>query len=126
MPNRDINQRLIDVGQPEYLSKGGGVMYTYGQSAKIHYSIQDPVDDPFHHIRIELVKKNQFLNFLQKELDMVKTETEKEAVLSILLKTKIQIKALEKVLKDNGELKRKRRRVLNRPLLHQTHIQRLQ
>ena len=43
----------------------------------------------------ELTKKMHFFRFLQKEMSTVKTEAEKEAVFSILLKTKVQIRALK-------------------------------
>ena len=46
-------------------------------------------------ITAELSKKMHFCRFLQKEMDSVKTEAEKEAVFTILLKTKLQIRSLE-------------------------------
>lgn len=51
-------------------------------------------------IQTELGKKTQFLHFLQREMAASKTETEKEAVRSILVKTKIQIHALEREWKQ--------------------------
>lgn len=47
-------------------------------------------------ILIELTKKNHFCRFLEKEMSTVKTEAEKEAVQTILLKTKIEIRTIEK------------------------------
>ncbi|MEW6440248.1 MAG: hypothetical protein AB1640_04860 [bacterium] len=47
-------------------------------------------------ILAEIGKKTQFFHFLQKEMRTSKTETEREAVLSILQKTKLQIRALER------------------------------
>jgi len=47
-------------------------------------------------ILIELTKKNHFCRFLEKEMNTVKTEAEKEAVQTILLNTKIEIRAMEK------------------------------
>jgi hypothetical protein len=63
-----------------------------------------PSQDVFEHeillALLEFERKNQFLHFLQKELDVSKTETEKEAILSILLRTKIQLRALERELQE--------------------------
>ena len=53
---------------------------------------------------MELSKKTHFFRFLQKEINIVKTEAEKEAVLTILMKTKIQIRALEKEWKEMQRL----------------------
>ncbi len=47
-------------------------------------------------IPMELSKKMNFCRFLQKEMNIVKTEAEKEAVHTVLLKTKIQIRSLER------------------------------
>ena len=47
-------------------------------------------------ILIELTKKNHFCRFLEKEMNTARTEAEKEAVQTILLKTKIEIRAMEK------------------------------
>jgi hypothetical protein len=47
-------------------------------------------------ILIELTKKNHFCRFLEKEMNTARTEAEKEAVQTILLKTKIEIRAIEK------------------------------
>ena len=52
------------------------------------------IDTPL--ILIELTKKNHFCRFLEKEMRTAKTEAEKEAVQSILLKTKIEIRTMEK------------------------------
>jgi len=47
----------------------------------------------------ELTKKMHFFRFLQKEINAAKTEAEKEAVFGILMKTRIQIRALQVELK---------------------------
>ncbi len=47
-------------------------------------------------ILIELSKKAHFCRFLEKEMNTAKTEAEKEAVQTILLNTKIEIRAMEK------------------------------
>lgn len=57
-------------------------------------------------ILTELGKKTQFFHFLQKEIRVSKTETEKEAVHAILLKTKIQMRALEREWKQIQALSR--------------------
>ncbi len=46
-------------------------------------------------ILIELSKKAHFCRFLEKELNAAKTEAEKEAVRTILMKTKIEIRSME-------------------------------
>lgn len=46
-------------------------------------------------ILIELTKKTHFCRFLEKEITTARTEAEKEAVQTILLKTKIEIRAIE-------------------------------
>jgi hypothetical protein len=43
-----------------------------------------------------LTKKMHFFRFLQKEMGTARTEAEKEAVFSILMKTKVQILALKR------------------------------
>lgn len=47
-------------------------------------------------IVIELTKKAHFCRFLEKEMSTAKTEAEKEAVQTILMQTKIEIRAMEK------------------------------
>jgi len=54
----------------------------------------------------ELSKKMHFFRFLQKEINTAKTQAEKEAVLTILLKTRIQILALEREWKETQLLQR--------------------
>jgi len=57
-------------------------------------------DTPLEHetspILADLAKKMHFFRFLQKEMSTAKTEAEKEAVFSILMKTKVQIIALKR------------------------------
>ncbi len=60
----------------------------------------DDAEETFSPIQTELSKKTQFLHFLQREMAASKTETEKEAVRSILVKTKIQIHVLEREWKQ--------------------------
>ena len=52
------------------------------------------VDSP--QILVELTKKAHFCRFLEKEMSTAKTEAEKEAVQTILMKTKIEIRSMEK------------------------------
>lgn len=77
-------------------------MYQYQHAEMLSHSSEDTVNDRLLQIGMEFEKKNQFLHFLQKELNAARTETEKEAIVSILLKTKIQIRALEKELHSFG------------------------
>lgn len=61
-------------------------------------------------IVIELTKKAHFCRFLEKEMTTAKTEAEKEAVQTILMKTKIEIRAMEKKWKRmQANLHRSRR-----------------
>lgn len=71
-------------------------MYTSLASAKLipGSSSSTEIDTP--PIVIELTKKAHFCRFLEKEMRTAKTEAEKEAVQTILLKTKIEIRAMEK------------------------------
>jgi hypothetical protein len=71
-------------------------MNTDFPSEKIIPEDDDGGDEEASPILTELGKKTQFFHFLQKEMSVSKTETEKEAVLAILLKTKIQMRALER------------------------------
>ena len=76
----------------------GEKMYPYQQAEAISSASQETFEELFFPVVLSLERKNQFLHFLQKELDGAKTETEREAISSILLKTKIQIRALEREL----------------------------
>jgi len=72
-------------------------MYTSLPSAKlIQYtsSASPEIDAP--PIVIELTKKVHFCRFLEKEINTARTEAEKEAVQTILLKTKMEIRTMEK------------------------------
>jgi hypothetical protein len=55
-------------------------------------------------ILIELTKKAHFCRFLEKEMRTARTEAEKEAVQTILLKTKIEIRAIEEEWKRSKTL----------------------
>jgi len=55
-------------------------------------------------ILAELAKKMHFFRFLQKEISTAKTEAEKEAVFSILMKTKVQIIALKREWQQAQEM----------------------
>jgi DNA topoisomerase VI subunit B len=70
-------------------------MYANQSSAKPLPEMATGVDTDASPILAELTKKMHFFRFLQKEISTVKTEAEKEAVFSILMKTKVQIRALK-------------------------------
>jgi DNA topoisomerase VI subunit B len=70
-------------------------MYANQSSAKPLPEMATGVDADASPILAELTKKMHFFRFLQKEISTVKTEAEKEAVFSILMKTKVQIRALK-------------------------------
>ena len=59
-------------------------------------SITEPESSP---VLTELSKKMHFFRFLQREISTAKTEAEKEAVLAILMKVKIQIRTLQREVK---------------------------
>jgi hypothetical protein len=72
-------------------------MYTFLPSAKLVLGTSTgsiEVETP--PIVIELSKKAHFCRFLEKEMSTAKTEAEKEAIQTILLETKIELRAMEK------------------------------
>ena len=72
-------------------------MHTSLPSAKLvlgHATSSAEIDTP--PILVELTKKAHFCRFLEKEMSTAKTEAEKEAVQTILMKTKIEIRTMEK------------------------------
>ena len=72
-------------------------MYTSLPSAKlIHQTSSAGPEIELPPIELELTKKAHFCRFLEKEMNTARTEAEKEAVQTILLKTKIEIRAMEK------------------------------
>ena len=71
-------------------------MYTFLPSAKLIPGTSSTTEIDTPPIVIELTKKAHFCRFLEKEMSTAKTEAEKEAVQTILLKTKIEIRAMEK------------------------------
>jgi hypothetical protein len=71
-------------------------MYTPLSSAKLIPGTSSGTEADTPPILIELTKKAHFCRFLEKEMSTAKTEAEKEAVQTILLKTKIEIRAMER------------------------------
>jgi hypothetical protein len=72
-------------------------MYTSLPSAKlIQYTSTASPEIDVPPILMELTKKVHFCRFLEKEMNTARTEAEKEAVQTILLNTKIEIRAMEK------------------------------
>ncbi len=78
-------------------------MYTCENTQSVSPHGEGSGEDYLVHVGTELEKKSQFLHFLQKELSAARTQTEKEAVASILLRTKLQIRALEKELRSYSD-----------------------
>ena len=89
-------------------------MYAHLSSAKVLPLSSLDNDLASSPVFMELSKKNHFFRFLQKEMNTVKTEAEKEAVLTILMKTKIQIRALEKEWKEVQNLQQPPQANLNK------------
>jgi DNA topoisomerase VI subunit B len=82
---------------PEKESEGGtATMYTSLPAAKPINGSPSGTDVDTPPSLIELTKKNHFCRFLEKEMNAVKTEAEREAVQSILMQTKIEIRTMEK------------------------------
>ena len=71
-------------------------MYSSLPAAKLINGTPSGPEVDTHPILIELTKKDHFCRFLEKEMNTAKTEAEKEAVQTILLTTKIEIRAMEK------------------------------
>ncbi len=71
-------------------------MYSSLPSAKLITGIPSGTEDDTPPILIELTKKTHFCRFLEKEMKTSKTEAEKEAIQTILSKTKTEIRAIEK------------------------------
>ena len=70
-------------------------MYQNLQSAKMVSLSPRLRDTTIPPTLAQLTKKMHFLRFLQKEMGAARTEAEKEAVLGILMKTKVQVHTLE-------------------------------
>jgi hypothetical protein len=71
-------------------------MYANLSSERPVSSLSSSTDPDASPILTDLTKKMHFFRFLQKEFTTAKTEAEKEAVFSILMKTKVQIVALKR------------------------------
>jgi hypothetical protein len=71
-------------------------MYANLTSERPVSSLSSATDPDASPILTDLTKKMHFFRFLQKEFSTAKTEAEKEAVFSILMKTKVQIVALKR------------------------------
>ena len=71
-------------------------MYSSLPVAKLINGIPSGPEVDAHPILMELTKKNHFCRFLEKEMNTARTEAEKEAVQTILLQTRIEIRAIEK------------------------------
>jgi len=77
-------------------------------------------------IVIELSKKAHFCRFLEKEMSTAKTEAEKEAVQTILLETKIELRAMEKKWKKTQAALHRASRSALRKLADDCPVQRMQ
>ena len=77
-------------------------------------------------ILIELSKKTHFCRFLEKELHTARTEAEKEAVQTILLKTKVEIRAMQKKWKRTQAALHRTSRTASKKLANAYSAQRIQ
>lgn len=77
-------------------------------------------------ILIELTKKAHFCRFLEKEMNTARTEAEKEAVQTILMKTKVEIRAMEKRWKRMQANLHRSRRSSSKKLANAYPAQRIQ
>ena len=71
-------------------------MQTFASTAKLLTGTLPGTEADTPPIVVELAKKANFCRFLEKEMNMVKTEAEREAVQTILLKTKVEIRRMER------------------------------
>lgn len=71
-------------------------MYSSLPAAKIINGTPSGTEVDMPPILIELTKKNHFCRFLEKEMNAVRTEAEREAVQTILSQTKVEIRTIEK------------------------------
>jgi hypothetical protein len=76
--------------------EGALEMYAHLSSERPVSQFATPADPDASPVLAELTQKMHFFRFLQKEISTAKTEAEKEAVFSILMKTKVQIVALKR------------------------------
>ena len=77
-------------------------------------------------ILIELTKKTHFCRFLEKEMSTAKTEAEKEAVQTILLKTKMEIRTIEKKWKRSQAALHRKSRSVSKKVVNGYATQRIQ
>jgi hypothetical protein len=77
-------------------------------------------------ILIELTKKNHFCRFLEKEMITAKTEAEKEAVQTILVQTKTEIRTMEKKWKRSQAALRRASRSASKKMANACLPQRIQ
>jgi hypothetical protein len=82
-------------------------MYSSLPVAKLINGIPSGPEVDAHPILMELTKKNHFCRFLEKEMNTARTEAEKEAVQTILLQTRIEIRAMEKKWKTSRSASKK-------------------
>ncbi len=101
-------------------------MYSSLPGAKIITGATAATDADTPPILIELTKKAHFCRFLEKELNAAKTEAEKEAVQTILLKTKIEIRSMEKKWKRTQAALHRTTRSASKKVANAYPTQRLQ
>jgi hypothetical protein len=71
-------------------------MQTFASTAKLLTGSLPGTEADTPPIAVELAKKANFCRFLEKEMSTVKTEAERETVQTILLKTKVEIRRMER------------------------------
>ena len=101
-------------------------MYSSLPVAKLISGIPSAPEVDTHPILIELTKKNHFCRFLEKEMNTAKTEAEKEAVQTILLQTKIEIRKIEKKWKRSQAALHRTSRSVSKKVANAYSPQRMQ
>ena len=101
-------------------------MHSSLPAAKIINGAPSGAEVDTHPILIELTKKNHFCRFLEKEMNTSKTEAEKEAIQTILLQTKIEIRTMEKKWKRSQAALHRTSRSVSKKVANAYSPQRMQ
>ena len=101
-------------------------MYSSLPVAKLINGTPSGPEGDTHPILIEMTKKDHFCRFLEKEMNTAKTEAEKEAVQTILLKTKIEIRTMEQKWKRSQAALRQTSRSASKKVANAYPPQRIQ
>lgn len=101
-------------------------MYTPLSSARLIPGTSSGAEVDTPPILIELTKKAHFCRFLEKEMSTARTQAEKEAVQTILLKTQLEIRAMERQWKRTQAAPHRSNRSVPRKMAGPYSAQRIQ